>query len=251
MAGVWAVQGAGVLLAGAVSLRHGWGAEQGGQKDAEAEDEDIPGPGGALRVKKMVPHPSVLAGRAPRTEEPGRLQSVGSQHVRHDRAPHTCGWRRERIHVSPGAGASGRFLLQRTHQKPVREGEGSSGPRPCGYPRTSGGGGHRSQASEAVSWLQADPGSPQRRRRGGLCLPVKGPRSPAGLQGWGRVHQGPRRLTPGRASPPNPRPTLCPLPCSTSPAPTSGHSVPRQRWASETGNACRTAGFLSVSVSAS
>ena len=30
-------------------------------------------------------HSSILAGRIPRTEEPGELQSMGSQRVRHDR----------------------------------------------------------------------------------------------------------------------------------------------------------------------
>ena len=34
----------------------------------------------------MATHSSVLAWRIPRTEEPGRLQSVGFQRVRHDRA---------------------------------------------------------------------------------------------------------------------------------------------------------------------
>ena len=34
----------------------------------------------------MVAHSSILAWRIPRTEEPGRLQSVGSQRVRHDSA---------------------------------------------------------------------------------------------------------------------------------------------------------------------
>ena len=34
--------------------------------------------------KGMATHPSVLAWRIPRTEEPDRLQSMGSQRVRHD-----------------------------------------------------------------------------------------------------------------------------------------------------------------------
>ena len=34
--------------------------------------------------KGMAAYPSILAWRIPRTEEPGRLQSVGSQTVRHD-----------------------------------------------------------------------------------------------------------------------------------------------------------------------
>ena len=34
--------------------------------------------------KVMATHPSVLAWRIPWTEEPGRLQAMGSQRVRHD-----------------------------------------------------------------------------------------------------------------------------------------------------------------------
>ena len=37
-----------------------------------------------LLEKGMATHPTVLAWRIPRTEEPGRLQSTGSQRVRHD-----------------------------------------------------------------------------------------------------------------------------------------------------------------------
>ena len=36
--------------------------------------------------KEMATHSSVLAWRIPWTEEPGRLQSMGSQGVRHNRA---------------------------------------------------------------------------------------------------------------------------------------------------------------------
>ena len=36
--------------------------------------------------KEMVTHSSILAWRIPWTEEPGGLQSTGSQRVRHDRA---------------------------------------------------------------------------------------------------------------------------------------------------------------------
>ena len=36
--------------------------------------------------KEMAAHSSILAWRIPWTEEPGRLQSTGSQRVRHDRA---------------------------------------------------------------------------------------------------------------------------------------------------------------------
>ena len=34
--------------------------------------------------KDMAPHSSTLAWKIPWTEEPGRLQSMGSQRVRHD-----------------------------------------------------------------------------------------------------------------------------------------------------------------------
>ena len=37
-----------------------------------------------LMEKAMAPHSSTLAWKIPRTEEPGRLQSMGSQRVRHD-----------------------------------------------------------------------------------------------------------------------------------------------------------------------
>ena len=39
--------------------------------------------------KRMATHFSILAWRIPRTEEPGRLQSMGSQRVRHDWATNT------------------------------------------------------------------------------------------------------------------------------------------------------------------
>ena len=37
-----------------------------------------------LLVKGMATHSSILAWRIPWTEEPGRLQSMGLQRVRHD-----------------------------------------------------------------------------------------------------------------------------------------------------------------------
>ena len=37
-----------------------------------------------LLEKEMATHSSTLAWRIPRTEEPGRLQSMGSQRVGHD-----------------------------------------------------------------------------------------------------------------------------------------------------------------------
>ena len=45
----------------------------------------IPGSGRSLE-EEMAPHSSILAWRIPRTEEPGGLQSMGLQRVRHDRA---------------------------------------------------------------------------------------------------------------------------------------------------------------------
>ena len=36
------------------------------------------------REKEMTTHPSILAWRIPWTEEPGKLQSMGSQRIRHD-----------------------------------------------------------------------------------------------------------------------------------------------------------------------
>ena len=40
--------------------------------------------------KGMVTHSTILACRIPQTEEPGRLQSVGSQRVKHDRSDWAC-----------------------------------------------------------------------------------------------------------------------------------------------------------------
>ena len=39
--------------------------------------------------KEMAAHSSILAWRIPWTEEPGRLQSMGSQRVRYDRVTNT------------------------------------------------------------------------------------------------------------------------------------------------------------------
>ena len=39
---------------------------------------------GLLTEKVMAPHSSTLAWKIPWTEEPGRLQSMGSLRVRHD-----------------------------------------------------------------------------------------------------------------------------------------------------------------------
>ena len=40
----------------------------------------------SLAEKAMASHSSTLAWKIPRTEEPGRLQSMGSRRVRHDQA---------------------------------------------------------------------------------------------------------------------------------------------------------------------
>ena len=39
-----------------------------------------------LLEKEMVTHSSTLAWKIPRTEKPGRLQSIGLQRIRNDRA---------------------------------------------------------------------------------------------------------------------------------------------------------------------
>ena len=44
----------------------------------------IPGSGRSPGVKGMATHSSILSWRIPWTEEPGGLQSTGSQRVRHD-----------------------------------------------------------------------------------------------------------------------------------------------------------------------
>ena len=41
--------------------------------------------------KGMAIHSSILAWKIPWTEEPGRLQSMGSQRAGHDRVTNTCG----------------------------------------------------------------------------------------------------------------------------------------------------------------
>ena len=44
----------------------------------------IPGLGRSPGGEGMTTHSSILAWESPRTEEPGGLQSMGSQRVRHD-----------------------------------------------------------------------------------------------------------------------------------------------------------------------
>ena len=45
---------------------------------------DLRGPLAAILEKAMATHSSTLAWKIPWTEEPGRLQSMGSRRVRHD-----------------------------------------------------------------------------------------------------------------------------------------------------------------------
>ena len=55
-----------------------------GKEPANAGDKDmIPGLERNLD-ESMATHSGILAWRIPWTEEPGRLQSIGSQRVRHD-----------------------------------------------------------------------------------------------------------------------------------------------------------------------
>ena len=54
-------------------------ASTGDTRDADL----IPG-SGRSPGEGMATHPSILAWRVPRTEEPGRLQSIGSQRAGHN-----------------------------------------------------------------------------------------------------------------------------------------------------------------------
>ena len=78
--------------------------------------------------KAMAPHSSTLAWKIPWTEEPGRLQAMGSLRVRHDWASSLSHftfmhWRRKRqTHSSvlawriPGTGEPGRLPSMRSHR---------------------------------------------------------------------------------------------------------------------------------------
>ena len=59
-----------------------------GGSDGKASDSNAGDPGSILGQedleKEMATHSSILAWEIPWTEEPGRLQSVGSQRVGHD-----------------------------------------------------------------------------------------------------------------------------------------------------------------------
>ena len=62
------------------------GGSDGKEYDYNVRDScSVPGSGRSLE-KGMAAHSSILAWRIPWTEEPGRLQSMGSQRVRHDLA---------------------------------------------------------------------------------------------------------------------------------------------------------------------
>ena len=65
------------------------GGSDGKEFACNAEDPgSIPGLVGPLE-KEMATHSSLLAWRIPWTREPGGLQSIGLQRVRHDRATNT------------------------------------------------------------------------------------------------------------------------------------------------------------------
>ena len=60
------------------------GGSDGKVSACSAEDQgSIPGLGSPLK-KEMATHPSTLAWKTPRTEEPSRLHSMGSQRVGYD-----------------------------------------------------------------------------------------------------------------------------------------------------------------------
>ena len=56
----------------------------------DAGDSLVPGDAGSISgtgrplEEEMATHSSILAGKIPRTEEPGRLQSMGSQTIGHN-----------------------------------------------------------------------------------------------------------------------------------------------------------------------
>ena len=52
--------------------------------------KSLPGPRLSMLEKEMAAHSSILAWRIPWAEEPGRLQSRGSQRVGHDWSDFTC-----------------------------------------------------------------------------------------------------------------------------------------------------------------
>ena len=55
------------------------------KKPSAMQETQVPSLGGEDPLEKgMATHSSILAWRIPRTEEPGGLQSMGLQRVRHD-----------------------------------------------------------------------------------------------------------------------------------------------------------------------
>jgi len=62
----------------------GFPGGSGGKESAYHEEEPVPSLGRKDPLEKeMATHSSVIAWRIPWTEEPGRLQSLGSQRVGH------------------------------------------------------------------------------------------------------------------------------------------------------------------------
>ena len=61
--------------------------------------------------KGMAAHFNLLAWRVPWTKEPGRLQSMGSQRVRHDRETNTNTKRHTYVTYDPGAPNGSPFFL--------------------------------------------------------------------------------------------------------------------------------------------
>ena len=64
-----------------------WGWYPPGGSDGKASACSVGDPGGLGRCpleKEMATHSSTIVWKIPRTKEPGRLQSMGSQRVRHD-----------------------------------------------------------------------------------------------------------------------------------------------------------------------
>ena len=61
----------------------------GKESTCNAGDSDLIHESGRSPGKEMATHSSILAWEIPRTEEPGGLQSMGSQRVRHNWTPNT------------------------------------------------------------------------------------------------------------------------------------------------------------------
>ena len=107
--------------------------------------------------KGMATHSSILAWRIPWTEEPGGLQSMGFQRVRHDPA-----WRTHRGPESPTE-ESQQWLLSISPQGRTRHREHGSGPRS---------GGRRPSPPPALSSRHSGSGLCSQRARRGPCSPA-------------------------------------------------------------------------------